>query len=198
MFEQVEVNSKRWFDLNPLANEEFKDIPNYEKIYQISNYGRVKTLNRIYVRSNGKKQTYKEKIKKLCIDCYGYCYVGLSKNKSSKRIKTHLLVAKCFLPNKNNYTEINHKDGNKLNNCVSNLEFCTHSYNIQHAWDNDLISREKPSIRYGKNKSAKKIKIKSNGEIKEYDSIKRFIEKTNISYSTFYKKYNCGKNMTRL
>lgn len=64
MFEQVKVNSKRWFDLNPLANEEFKDIPNYEKIYQISNYGRVKTLNRIYVRSNGKKQTYKEKIKK--------------------------------------------------------------------------------------------------------------------------------------
>lgn len=85
-----------------------------------------------------------------------------------------------------------------MNNCVSNLEFCTHSYNIQHAWDNDLISRKKPSIRYGKNKSAKKIKIKSNGEIKEYDSIKRFIEKTNISYSTFYKKYNCDKNMTRL
>ncbi len=99
-----------------MENEIWKDIPNYERLYQVSNFGNIKKL------SNNK--TIKEKILKPLITKYGYLYVGLYKNKKVKNTKIHILVAITFLkyiPSEN-LMEINHKDNNRSNNKLDNLE----------------------------------------------------------------------------
>lgn len=72
------------------------------------------------------------------IDKYGYQIVSLTKNKKRKYIGVHRLVAITYLPNIDNLSEVNHKDGNKSNNEVNNLEWCTTKYNINHSFDNEL------------------------------------------------------------
>lgn len=107
-------------------NEIWKDIPNYEGLYQVSNFGKVKTLKII----NDKARHPKTKILKQCKNSSGYLIVNLS----NKTKRTHRLVAEAFIPNPNNYPCVNHKDGNKENNCVSNLEWCTYSHNNTEAY----------------------------------------------------------------
>ena len=101
--------------------EIWKDIVGYEGLYQISNYGNVRSLN--YHREN------RIHILKQIVDYTGYLFVCLSKNKKRKQFKIHRLVADAFLDNPNNLPCINHKDENKENNNVSNLEWCNHKYN---------------------------------------------------------------------
>lgn len=129
LYEKVEVNSKRWFDLTPLLNEEFRDISNYEGLYQISNYGRVKSYIKSKKDKNG-NQKVKIIIKKqnICKN-NGYYMVTLFKNNKYKTHSVHRLVAKEFLLNKD-MPCINHKDENKLNNRLDNLEWCTYKYNL--------------------------------------------------------------------
>ena len=113
-------------------NEEWKDIEGYEGIYQISNYGNVKSLERDIIDKSGKKRHNKERILKHNIDKYGYVYYWLYNNGYKKCIKGHKLVAKYFLPNPYNLPIINHKDENKSNNNVDNLEWCTYEYNLNY------------------------------------------------------------------
>ena len=101
--------------------EIFKDIEGYEGLYQISNYGNVKSL--------GNCKYKKDKILKYSKDKDGYLYVGLCKNGKHKYIKIHRLVAEAFIENPNNYQQVNHKDEDKTNNHVTNLEWCTPKYN---------------------------------------------------------------------
>ena len=98
--------------------EIWKDIEGYEGLYQVSNLGRVKSLRRNIILRQG-------------ITRNGYEIVNLYKNKS-KYFLIHRLVANVFIPNPNNYPIVNHKDENKLNNCVDNLEWCTQKYNINY------------------------------------------------------------------
>ena len=111
--------------------EIWKDIKNYEGLYQVSNLGNVRSLNRI--RKNGKKENQfylqKGKILKPAVQSIGYKFVVLCKNGESKGYRVHRLVAETFIENPNNYNCINHKDENRLNNCVDNLEWCTIAYN---------------------------------------------------------------------
>lgn len=102
--------------------EIWKGIKGYEGKYQVSNLGKVKTLN--YHRS------CKERILKNLINTHGYLYVILSKNCICKNLTIHRLVAAAFIDNPENLPEVNHIDENKTNNCVSNLEFCNRKYNI--------------------------------------------------------------------
>jgi hypothetical protein len=77
----------------------------------------------------------------------GYRFLSLSYQGKTKTTMLHRMLAECFIPNPNNYPQINHKDGNKLNNELSNLEWCTPSYNVQHAWDTGLATTaEKPVV----------------------------------------------------
>lgn len=105
--------------------EVWKDIEGYEGLYEISNKGNVKSL----VNNNG---VAREKILKPFIDSYGYEKVRLCKNKTSKIYFVHRLVAQAFIENPNNYPCINHKDECKTNNVVTNLEWCTHKYNLEY------------------------------------------------------------------
>lgn len=103
-----------------MIEEIWKDIKGYEGLYQVSNLGNVRSLN--YNREN------KIKLLTPCIK-RGYKSICLRKN-SKKFFLLHRLVAQAFIPNPNNLPQVNHKDENKQNNCVDNLEWCTSEYNI--------------------------------------------------------------------
>lgn len=108
--------------------EIWKDIKDYEGLYQVSNWGRVKSLRRLI--TNQYNSFYiEEKILKPQKNRYGYLYVNLYKNGIMKHITIHKLVAETFISNRNNLPCINHKDENKTNNVVTNLEWCNYSYN---------------------------------------------------------------------
>lgn len=115
------------------SDEIWKDIIGYEGMYQISNYGRIKTLSRKY-----KCSLVKEKIKTLNPNRNGYLQVSLCKYGKKKPYMVHRLVAKHFLKDFGEKLDVNHKDCNKTNNNVNNLEMVTRKQNIKHAWQNGL------------------------------------------------------------
>ena len=109
--------------------EIWKDINGYEGLYMVSNFGRVKSLSRTVEYYNG-RHYYESKILKPTVGNHGYYNVSLCKDKKWKHHLVHRLVAEAFLPNPNGYKQVNHKDENKLNNHVDNLEWCTQQYNL--------------------------------------------------------------------
>ena len=122
--------------------ELWKDISGYEGVYQISNLGRVKRLAYISeISPRGYKQYmhFSEKILKPYTDKSGYVYTHLSKAGKTNAYLLHRLVAETFIPNPDNLPVVNHKDENKSNNCVDNLEWCTQQYNA--SYGNGAISR---------------------------------------------------------
>jgi hypothetical protein len=116
----------------------WKDIKGYEGLYQISNFGEIKSLKR-KVNFRNFKRTINEKILKPYKDSNNYLKINLSKNKKSKMFLVHRLVAKAFINNVNNKNQVNHKDNNHSNNNVNNLEWVNQSENIQHAYDNGFM-----------------------------------------------------------
>lgn len=112
--------------------EVWKDIKDYEGLYQVSNLGRVKSLPRKRVTPT--KGTYysAEKILKPDITGHGYLQVTLCRDSKLKKCLIHRLVAQTFIPNLNDYPEVNHKDENKINNVLENLEWCTSKYNANY------------------------------------------------------------------
>lgn len=120
--------------------EIWKDIVGYEGLYQVSNLGRVRTVGRTDCRGH----YYKGKVLSVEVMKKGYHRVSLCLcGKITKRM-VHRLVAEVFIPNANNLPEVNHKDGNKSNNSVSNLEWSNCFDNIHHAFDNGLREHCKP------------------------------------------------------
>ena len=112
--------------------EIWKDIEGYEGLYQVSNQGRVRSLDRCVNhggRSNKGLSLKKGKILSQGKDGNGYPSVMLSKNSKTKRRHVYRFVAELFVPNPYNLPEVNHKDENKMNSCADNLEWCTRSYN---------------------------------------------------------------------
>ena len=104
--------------------EFWKEIKGYEGLYEVSNLGRVKSLNY--------RRTGKENILKPLKNDKGYFQVVLCKNKKTNVCRVHRLVAEAFLDNPDNLPQVNHKDEDKTNNHVDNLEFCTNDYNIHY------------------------------------------------------------------
>ena len=164
--------------------EIWKDILNYEGLYQISNLGNVKSLERTHKIYNYKKKekvnrTIKEHIMAQEKSKTGYKNVALCKEGKSKLYLTHRLVAQAFISNPNKKPQVNHKDGNKLNNNVENLEWVTASENNKHAWDNKLkiisnkqLENAKALGKYGKKRNRKVNQYSLNGElIKQWDSL---------------------------
>ena len=107
--------------------EIWKDIKGYEGLYRVSNLGKVKSLDRFIHYKNGVNKFHKGKL--LTIHKNDYLFVRLYKKSIPKTKYIHKLIAEAFIPNPNNYPEVNHKDENKLNNSIDNLEWCTIAYN---------------------------------------------------------------------
>ena len=109
--------------------EVWKDIKRYEGYYQISNKGNVRSVEREVIYSNGRHYIYPSKIIKTFQDKKGYILVTLSKSNKLKTMKVHRLVAEAFIENLYNLPQVNHKDEDKTNNKVENLEWCDSKYN---------------------------------------------------------------------
>lgn len=122
--------------------EKWKPISFCPDRYEISNYGRVRRLKRKIMRSNGSPMVLKEKIIKGWLNEDGYNVHKLYLEHGRANISAHRLCAWHFVGNPENKPEVNHKDGNKVNNFYKNLEFVTSSENVQHAFDNGLMENQ--------------------------------------------------------
>jgi hypothetical protein len=118
------------------------DIPGYEGIYQINEEGHVKSLGR-YVKVKHRLRYLKERLMAISVKKEGYHFVRLSKEGIDIGYRINRLVAIVFIPNPLDLPEVNHKDGNKANNQVSNLEWCTKKENMAHSWAIGLRKRKK-------------------------------------------------------
>ncbi len=150
----------------PFDFEEFKDIENYEGLYQISNFGRVYSL-------------ISNKFLKPQSDKDGYLYVGFSKNKKQKFYRIHRLVAQAFIPNPLNLPEVNHINEVKSDNRVENLEFCDTKYNTNYGTRTIRILQH-PNTCIKQPKSV--LQFTRQGEfVKEFPSIHEASRQTKIN-----------------
>lgn len=151
----------------------WKDVKGYEGLYKVSNTGEVKTLERKVIRVNGRPLNHKERILSQTINRYGYKYVSLEKGGKRVSKTVHRLVMFAF-GSKDVKETVNHKDGNKLNNNINNLEWATVKENIVHAEKNNLR----------KKKTVKIQKLKYGVVVAEYCSIKEAAKKNDVSTSS--------------
>lgn len=112
--------------------EKFKPVQGYAGIYEISNLGRVKSLSRVVERKDGNTRVTEDRIILPFLTKCGYHQIVLCKDGVRKKHYIHRLVANAFIENPNKLPIINHKDENKLNNRVENLEWCTAYYNLRY------------------------------------------------------------------
>lgn len=117
--------------------EEWKPIEWLQNIYEVSNEGRVRSIDRIEKMKNGVMRPRKGRVLCQKTALSGYKSVHISINGKAKDYLTHRLVALAFIPNPDSLPCINHKDNNKANNRVENLEWCTHQYNISYKGNRD-------------------------------------------------------------
>lgn len=117
----------------------YVDVPGFEGRYLVSDKGEIISKKRINTCKNGIKRIESARKIKPNIKKNGYAYIILKSDSKTETRRLHRVVANAFIPNPNNYEQVNHLDGNKLNNCVANLEWCTQSENLRHAYANNLI-----------------------------------------------------------
>lgn len=154
-----------------MESEEWRDVIGYEGRYQVSSLGRVKTIAHTLFDSAGRYRRFPDKILSLIYGHnpkYGYAHVSLNKDGQSKRIWVHRLVASAFIANPNNLPQVNHKDGNKRNNKVENLEWCSCADNLKHALNMGL----RPDRRWTKGHGMIRVEVISpDGESLVFESV---------------------------
>ena len=168
--------------------EVWKDVLGFEGLYQISNFGNVKSLERyVFIPAyGGQFRHLDEIILSKMVGSMGYYKVVLCNGSKSKQVNIHRLIAIAFIPNPNNYPQVNHMDGDKQNNSINNLEWCTSKHNIRHSWAIGL------SKAYWKDKGGEgnplNIKVYqydlNNNLIAEFYSFKEASIKTNVPRSS--------------
>ena len=124
-----------------MKKEYWKPVVGYEGHYQVSNWGRVKSFDRWVKSRNGSVRFCKGRILKPVTNDRGYLCVELWKNNKRKSCKVHRLVAEAFIPNPYNLPMINHRDEDKTNNRVENLEWCDAKYNSNYGTRNERLSK---------------------------------------------------------
>ena len=166
--------------------EIWKDINGFEGSYQASNLGRLRSLDRVIKTKKGQRRLKGKVLSQIFNKNNGYMGCSLSKNGKQKVREVHRYIAETFIINPNQYNEVNHKNGNKLDNRMENLEWCNHKYNINHAkalgkFDNLLGSRGELNGRAKlTEKEAKEIyKHTQEKTLKQYEIAKNY----NISRS---------------
>jgi hypothetical protein len=158
---------------NKSSNETWKNIIDYEGLYQVSNFGNVKSL--------GNEFTRKERLLKLSPQSKGYLTVVLQKNTTRKMVLVHRLVAEYFIPNIDNKPQVNHINGIKTDNRIENLEWVSHRENLNHAIENNLVLKgdKNPTSKLKENEVIMIHNLLSKGVC-----IKALSKKYNVSFGT--------------
>ena len=165
-----------------MENEIWKEINGYEGIFQISDNGKVKSL---YGRKPRIRKPYKKE--------NGYLSISLSKGGVSKTFYIHRLVAEAFIPNPENLPQVNHKDENKTNNNVNNLEWCTALYNLNYGTYRERVSNSKtnnPKV----SKKVMQFDLEGNF-VSEYPSVKETSRQTGFIHQNIQA---CCKEKSRM
>lgn len=167
--------------------EIWKSVLGYEGYYQVSNKGRVRSITHEANHSRTGKVIRTGKILAQHADADGYLEVNLSKCGEVKQFRVHRLVCSAFLNNPNNLPVVNHKDLNKTNNCVENLEWCTQQYNVIHAICNGhkaniSKSGRKRIVEGAKKHNSKPIKCITTGQ--EFESVTAACKQLSLSPDT--------------
>lgn len=154
-----------------MIKEIWKDIPDYEGLYQISNIGNIKSLDRITTivkQESTFKQRFKGRTLKPIRDPYGYLFVNLFKNAKRYNIKIHQLVAMAFLNHIpcGHDIVIDHIDNNKLNNNLRNLQLVTSRYNVSKGKDKTKTSSKFIGVSWDKQHNKWLSQIRINGKNK--------------------------------
>ncbi len=187
--------------------EEWRPIKGYEGLYEVSNMGRVRSLDRVVKDRWGNNRIREGKIMSLNKKKHGYFHVNLyDKNSIRKTYAVHRLVAMTFIPNPNNLPQINHKDENPGNNSVGNLEWCDSKYNNNYGGHYERVAKSVSGERngmYGKTHSEETRRKLSKRVYcieldKTFNSITEAGDELNIDYSGISKvckgkSKTCGK-----
>ena len=173
--------------------------------YEVSNFGNVKRVSNMPYKHKNREYI------KPYLNNKGYMCINLYKNSKVHKFQVHRLIAVYFLPNPNNLPEINHIDGNRLNNDIDNLEWCTRQQNMQHAWDTGLfINRHANASIKRKKSTSKYIGVSWSkqrqrwcvyvGFNKKHYGVGRFINEIDaaIAYDNFIKEKNLLKEGYKL
>ena len=163
-------------------DEIWKDIEGYEGLYQVSNWGRVKSLSNSKARNEKILVPRKNK---------AYFRIRLTKYGKYKDVFVHTLVASAFIPNPHSYVVINHRDENGLNNKVDNLEWCTQKYNLNYGTAKQRISKRLLEYNSIRNKPINQFDLSGNF-IRTYASACIAEKETGISSSSIKKCCNGG------
>ena len=128
-----------------MEKELWKDVVGYEGLYEISSMGRVRTVPRVYVDSLGRKFPKKRKLMRIGVSKQtGYPYTSLTKEGKQTKIFIHRLIAEAFIPNPLALPCVNHKDEDRGNSVLENLEWCSYSYNNTYG---DACKKRKATLR---------------------------------------------------
>ena len=178
-------------------NEIWKPVVGNETYYSISDLGNVRSNGKTYVDKLNRTQNRKPKILNTHVANIGYLCVDLKFGDNWKQKHIHRLIAEAFIPNPDNKPTVNHIDGNKLNNNISNLEWNTYSENNKHAVDNGLRKSPWTNITGSKHPQSKPViqMDKKDNIINTFVNARQAQEKTGISY----KHISCcclGKRMS--
>jgi len=157
----LEMPRDEWLEWQRRGREEWKDVPGFEGLYKVSNYGRVYSCPRCGTKGG---------ILKQCVDRYGYLKVILYRNGKPYYFKVHRLVAMAFIPNLENKPTVNHKDNNRQNNMVDNLEWTTMAENLDHSHKQKRQVHNKMPI----------IAIHKSGEVRIFESQREAARQLNL------------------
>lgn len=124
------MTNKEFLESITLDGEEWRDVIGFEGYYMVSSLERCISLNRVYEDNNRSSKYIKQRLVSFTMVANNYLQYRLWKNNKQYNVSAHRLVATAFIPNPNNYPEIDHIDTNKTNNSVSNLRWCTRTMNV--------------------------------------------------------------------
>ncbi len=159
--------------------EIWKAVKGYEGIYEVSNFGRIRSLDKEITFKDGRRRKFYGRILRTnTLNNSGYVTVGLHDHGHQISYLLHRVVAEAFVENPNNYSEVNHIDQNKMNNSSDNLEWCTHKENVNHG---DEIERGSQKQR----KSFRQLDMDGN-VIKLWSGFKKMQRETGYQRKSVY------------
>ncbi|ARM71076.1 HNH homing endonuclease [Vibrio phage pVco-7] len=172
--------------------ETWKPIPNYEDKYEISDLGNIRSITRQARTKGNSTRTIQGKLLKQQINHRGYSIIGLSTGKSVKTFTVHQLVGLAFIPNFIKGTQLNHIDGNKQNNALTNLESSDSSHNQLHAVRTGLKTKS------GKSRFNNVTFVKNPRAKKKWAASIRHAGKSSYGWKTFDTEEQAAKHVDKL